>query len=267
MENILQSLHQLEGVHGAIIVDSSGRLIAHRSHSMYDENLQQQVARVISSAIDSVKLIHEDWDAITAQFSDGKLLIRNLSGGGNSPSYTLALIADARLNPSFAGVAIRVAIGKLKPLLASGTNTATLNASQLTSGVGVAVSAPSPTVLAASAPVAPRPASTGFTQKQPVAEVATSGLSWSGFGSSAASGSGVEVADPASSAVLTSCTKALARHVGPMAKLFVKEAVKKLFQGRPFSKNDAVTLVAEIAKHIDDANDAAQFQKTLLKSL
>jgi hypothetical protein len=81
------------------------------------------------------------------------------------------------------------------------------------------------------------------------------------------SASGVAVADQASSVVLTACTKALARSAGPMAKLFVKEAVRKLCQGRPFSRDQLPALVAELEKQIEDAADAADFQRAMLKSL
>lgn len=253
MENILQDLHDLEGVNGAILADGGGQVVAFRTHGMYDANLRQQVSRAVRSAVDSVKLTQEDWDSISVQFTEGRLLIRNLALGAGGPSFTLTLIADARLNQSFANVAIRVAIGKLKAALQSGA--AQPSALQV---------APTPAAQsAASAATLPMTAS-----RPNVPEVANSGLSWSGLGSSAAaSGSGVEVADPAASAALTTCTKALAKCVGPMAKIFVKEAVRKLCPGRAFSKEMAPNLVAELAKHISNPAAAAQFQSSLLKSL
>lgn len=262
MENILQGLHELEGVHGAIVADGSGQLVAYRSHSMYDANLQQQVSRAIASAVDSVKLIQEDWESINAQFSEGKLLIRNLTPSSSGQSFTLTLIADARLNPSFATVAIRVAIGKLKAVLQSGSNTGALNVSNFANKSNAVAGNGFSSAAAGS--------SAGSIGKQPHTEVANSGLSWSGIGSAStasASGSGVEVADAASSTVLTTCTKALAKHVGPMAKLFVKEAVRKLCPDRPFSKDMAGALVSEIAKNISNPAEAAQFQSALMKSL
>ncbi|HET9954077.1 MAG TPA: hypothetical protein VFQ61_06220 [Polyangiaceae bacterium] len=255
MENILQDLHDLEGVNGAILADANGQVVAFRTHSMYDAALRQQVSRAVRSAVDSVKLTHEDWDSINVQFTEGRLMIRNLANAPASPSFTLTLIADGRLNPSFANVAIRVAIGKLKTALQAGPP------------------APSPMQVAPSPPAAPLAGSaaamplSASQPNVPVSEVANSGLSWSGLGSSTASASGVEVADAAASAALTTCTKALAKCVGPMAKIFVKEAVRKLCPGRPFSKDMAPSLVAELAKQISNPATAAQFQTALLKSL
>src|SRR5512147_2534484 len=100
MDTILQSLHELEGVNGSIVADGGGRILGYRAHAVYDADLLQQVSKQIVSAVDSIKLIQEDWDAITAQFSEGKLLIRNLTNSArqNSRVATLAVIADARLN-------------------------------------------------------------------------------------------------------------------------------------------------------------------------
>jgi predicted regulator of Ras-like GTPase activity (Roadblock/LC7/MglB family) len=261
MENILQGLNELEGVHGAIVIDASGHVVAHRTHSMYDLELVQQVSRAVASAIDAVKLVQEDWESITTHYSEGKLLLRSLVPDAKGPAFTLALIADGRLNPSFAAVAVRVALGKLKAALQNGSGAADGHLGASARGAPVSSGASG-----ASAPV---PAAAGFAQtKAPITEVATSGLSWSGFGnSSVASGAGVSVADPASSAVLSACTKALARSVGPMAKLFVKEAVRKVCPDRPFSKDRSEALIAELAKSIQNPADAVQFQKNVLKQI
>jgi predicted regulator of Ras-like GTPase activity (Roadblock/LC7/MglB family) len=249
MDAILKSLQELEGVHGAIVVDSSGQLVAHRAHNMYDTSLLEQVSRAVVTAIDAVKLSQEDWESITASFTEGKLLIRSLAPGDNGVAFNLALIADSRLNPSFATVAIRVAMNKLKAALRSGP--------------GSSVVEPNPAGMSRSGASAQ-----SFSQlKAPLTDVASSGLSWSGFGDPSASGSGIAVADPASSAVLTACTKALAKNVGPMAKLFVKEAVRKVCPGRPFSKDRLEALLAELAKNIEKPAAAAEFQKAMLKAL
>jgi hypothetical protein len=80
-------------------------------------------------------------------------------------------------------------------------------------------------------------------------------------------GSGVHVADAASSEFLTACTKALARCVGPMAKLYVKEGVQKICPNRPFSRDSGTELIAELVKHISNPNDAAQFRAHIQKNI
>ena len=252
MDKIFQSLHDLEGVNGTLITDASGSVLAFNAHSMYDAAVLQQVSRAVANALDSVKLVQEEWEAVTAQFTEGRLLLRNLGVRGK-PQLTLCVIADARLNPSFASVAVRVAVGKLKALLESnGYSFSGLSASARGSSAGARSSAQMPVAQSSALP----------------AEVASSGLSWSGLGNaSSMSASGVAVADAESAAALTQCTKALAKSVGPIAKIFVKDAVRRVFPDRPFSKDQTKRLLAELAKHIDNPNDAAQFQRTVLSEL
>lgn len=259
METILKGLRDLEGVNGAFLADASGQIYAYNAESIYDAKLLGQVSKSIATAIDSVKLLQDDWDTITAQFSDGRLVLRSVPAGsrkGAAP-LTLALIADSRLNPSFATVAIRVALGRIKTLADENGLTplaATSGAAAPTRNVAA------PVELNASVPAMKQSHSTVTP------EVATSGLSWSGFGgSSSMAGSGVSVADAASSAVLSACTKCLAKAVGPMAKVFVKEAVRKIAPGQPFAKAMLPDLVEEIEKHIEDRDDAREFRKAVTK--
>ena len=79
--------------------------------------------------------------------------------------------------------------------------------------------------------------------------------------------SGVFVTDAASSEFLTACTKALAKSIGPMAKIYVKDDVRKLCPDRPFSKDLAAGLVAELVSHINNPSEATQFRQLLQKSI
>ncbi len=266
MDAILEGLQALEGVLAVVAIDPSGQIVGYRAHAVYDVALLQQVCRGIASAMDSVQLLHDDWDSASTTFSDGRLLIRNLGGAGPRPKgslLALLVIADARLNASFAGVAIRVAVAKLKALSAKGTPAAP--------GQPLAPS------LHASSPVTSSPnfghssgavtAAVALSSPHAVAgrvEVAGSGLSWSGLGgSSAMAASGVAVSDAVSAAYLTLCTKALAKCVGPMAKAFVKEAIRKLWPNRPFSRELGPVLVLELERHIEDKDDLLQFRATM----
>lgn len=245
MNAILKSVRDIEGVHGVLVVDDKGGLVAHDTIQLYDE-LVGSIGRAVVRVIESVNLLQENWEQLNTQFSEGKLLIRNLATAGSKATHghTLTVIADSRLNPSFATIAIRVAIGKIRAVLESG---APIAASDRSGAV------PMPIV--------------GGSSSMRVAAVASSGLSWSGMSTSGASGSGVSVADPDSSHFLTACTKALARSAGPMAKLFVKEAVQRVSGGRPFSRELAANLIAEVAKGIDDPREAAAFRDAATRSL
>ncbi len=255
LEPILQSLREVDGVQGAMIVDPSASVIAHRAHNIYDLQVLQQVARSVVNSVDSVQLIQDDWDVLTAHFGEGKLLLRSLRTSGAKPRrYVLAVIADATLNVAFLGVALRVAASKLIAELDLGTPTP----SQSTA-IPIAIASGVANV-SGRVPMS--------EQSRP--ELANKvGLSWSGVssGSTVGSGSGVggtsdvSVMDTASSTFLSACTKALAASIGPMAKVFVKEAVRKVCGDRPFSRADGSALIAHLAAGIDDADDRAAFQR------
>ena len=243
LEPILQSLREVEGVQGALVVDHAAAVVAHRAHTIYDLTVLQQVARSVVSSVDSIQLIQDDWEMLTAHFGEGKLLLRSLrtTAAARPRRYILAVIADSTLNVAFLGVALRVAATKLL---------AELDA------------APTP---APSASV-PIPLASGSTGRVPLEsskpELAKTGLAWSGSGSGSGVGSGdVGVADSASSTFLSACTKALAASVGPMAKVFVKEAVRKVCGERPFTRADGPALIAHLAATIEDSDDRAMFQR------
>src|SRR6185436_13059693 len=129
-----------------------------------------QVARSVVTSIDSVQLIQDDWDMLTAHFGDGKLLLRSLRTGGGKPRrFILAVIADATLNTAFLGVALRVAASKLLVELESNPTAAGSQVSAVPAGSG----------------------------RIPVVDpVARTGISWSGVSAgSGVGGSDVTVAD------------------------------------------------------------------------
>jgi predicted regulator of Ras-like GTPase activity (Roadblock/LC7/MglB family) len=239
LEPILQGLREVEGVQGAMVVDHTAAVVAHRAHAIYDLGVLQQVARSVVSSIDSVQLIQDDWDMLTAHYGEGKLLLRSLRTAASRPRrYILAVIADATLNVAFLGVALRVAAAKL---------VAELEAEP--------VAAPAAALAIGSTGRIP-------TLETPRPELAKTGLTWSGVSSGSGVGSSdVGVADPSSATYLSACTKALAASVGPMAKVFVKEAVRRVCGDRPFSRTDGPALLAQLATTIDDTDDRAMFQR------
>jgi len=244
LEPILQSLREVEGVQGAMVVDPSAAVVAHRAHTIYDLSVLQQVARSVVNSVDSVQLIQDDWDMMSAHFGDGKLLLRSLRTMGGKPRrYVLVVIADSTLNVAFLSVALRVAATKLLSELET--------------------AAPSPS---SSVPTTLAAGSTGSGRismadaSRPVLE--KTGLAWSGATTGSGVGSSdVGVTDSASSSFLSACTKALAASIGPMAKVFVKEAVRKVCGERPFTRADGPAVLAHLAAGIEDSDDRASFQR------
>jgi predicted regulator of Ras-like GTPase activity (Roadblock/LC7/MglB family) len=248
METILDGVLEVTGVAAALVVDGNGALLAHRGRSVYDRGLCEVLAGKIAKVADAVQLQQEDWDAITAQFSDGKLLLRRL-GSSLAGAHVLAIVADATLNPSFATVAIRVAANKLKKVLAGGA-------------------ADSSVVLASAARPAAPVAAPAAAAPPPLPAADSSVLSGSGQSWSRASSVGlsrVQAADPASGAFLGRCAKELARHVGPMAKVFVEEAVRRVAGDQPFGMTHAPKLLEDLSGQIEDADDRGQFRKAVQK--
>jgi predicted regulator of Ras-like GTPase activity (Roadblock/LC7/MglB family) len=257
METSLQSLLDLAGVNAAMVYDGAGRLVAQRGKSVYDRALCEQVGGPLSRAVDSIQLQHEDWEVVTARFADGTVILRNLGEVGGT-GYALAVVADATLNPAFAAVAIRVAATKLRKLLGGALSMAALPTS-LGSSVG---SGPGGSQVGGRGP--------GSSQVFPAAGhpaagsrpvLASSGLSWSRAGGSAFAA--VAAADPAAGAFLARCSKELARSVGPMAKVYVEEAVRRLAPDATFTLAQAGALVEELAGQVEDAADRAAFVKAM----
>jgi hypothetical protein len=246
MDTILQGLLDVAGVNAALVLDGSGRLLACRGKAVYDRALCEQVSGSLVKAIDSIQLQQDDWESITAQFSDGKLLLRSLGSPAGAACF-LAVVADGTLNPSFGTVAIRVAAGKLKRALEGGGN---------------AVSAPAATGSSVLPPAPPPPASASQTLPSD-SRVANTGVSWTTKAGSSVTLTGIGAADPASAAFLARCSKEMARAVGPMAKVYVQEAVRRLSADASFSMALKGKLLEDLAAQIEDAGERAAFVKAL----
>ena len=93
--------------------------------------------------------------------------------------------------------------------------------------------------------------------------LANSGLSWSKISNVGLSR--VAVADPAAGAYLVRCAKELAQFVGPIAKVYVEEAVRRVSPDAPFAMANARPLVEDLAAQIEDADDRGRFQRSLSK--
>jgi len=90
-----------------------------------------------------------------------------------------------------------------------------------------------------------------------------SGLSWSKISSVGLSR--IAVADPASAAFLSRCAKELARCVGPIAKVYVEESVRRISPDNPFALAIAGALVEDLAGQVEDPEERAKFRKVLEK--
>ena len=255
MEDILQGVLDLSGVSAAIVFDAAGKLVDCRGRAIYDRALCEHVSGTLAKAVDTVRLQQEAWESISAYFADGKLLLQNL-GEPTARGHVLAVVADSSLNTSFATVAIRVATNKLRKAIAEGTLSQGTADPQRTGP-----SNPGSSQLAAAGMASSAAGSQPLPSDSKV--LANTGVSWSK--SSSVGLSRVAAANPASSAFLARCAKQLARHVGPIAKVYVEESVRRVSPEAPFSLSAAAPLVNDLAAQIEDPADRAQFCKALEK--
>jgi predicted regulator of Ras-like GTPase activity (Roadblock/LC7/MglB family) len=246
MESILQGLLELPGVNAAMVVDDGGRLIAHRGRAVYDAQLCEQVSATLARAVDSIQLQHEDWESLSAQFADGKLLVRNLGVLGAGGPCVLVLAADLGLNVSFATVAIRVAANKLRKLADPTAR------SPLPSAPPVLWQSAASWPTSPASPPPPLPSTTSGLRPPPSMPTrATPGVA--------------ATPDPAAVAFLVRCTRELARQVGPMARVFVDEAVRRISPGQPFALAASRALLEDLAAQIEDPAGRTAFLASITR--
>jgi predicted regulator of Ras-like GTPase activity (Roadblock/LC7/MglB family) len=245
LDPILEGLREVDGVQGALVVDHTGAILAYRAHSIYDLPVLQKLARSIIAATDSVDLIQDDWEVMTTHFADGKLVIRRLRTPGARPrSYLLSVIADQTLNLAFLGVALRVAASKAIAALEAGPPPA-------------AQTGPVPVV-------APSSVSARISAVDPRRDVSQTIALPSAEGAPVAvPGTDVTAVDAPSAAFLSACLRALAARIGPVAKIYIRDTVRRVCPGRAFSRSDGPLLIAQLSAMLDSPEDRAMFQRAV----
>jgi hypothetical protein len=115
-------------------------------------------------------------------------------------------------------------------------------------------------------PTAPQPGASSPAHRDAdgvhQSEMASS-LSWSGGGTNRSSGIGVAVRDEEALRLLTTLTKSLAPFVGPMAKVFVKDAVRRVCPDVPFSRERVGEVLQVLQAQIEDPSDCHEFMSSI----
>lgn len=257
MEAILQGLMELGGVRASMVLDGAGHVVAHLGQAIYDRALCEQVGGTVVKAIESVQLQQEQWETVSAHFADGRLLVRKVPARAAGAAHLLAVVADPSLNASFATVALRVAANKVMELADGGRQAASSQAAAASSRAARAEPPGAPPAAASSSVPA-----AGDSRPN----LANTGIGWTKgpAAGSSVSASGLAAADPASAAFLSRCAKELARHVGPIAKVYAAEALRRVCPDAPFALAQARPLVDDLAAQIEDPADRAQFRAAAL---
>jgi predicted regulator of Ras-like GTPase activity (Roadblock/LC7/MglB family) len=264
MKKTLDELCGMQGVNGAFLLSEEGALLEFSAPPIYDRELLAQAAATLTRATDSMSVQHNNWETLVAHYDQEKLYVVRMEGS------ILCVIADGSLNLPFLNVAIKVAKKKLLKRLsgnASGMDAsgAALSgySSQFSSAYGSQgpVGVPNPLNQHAAHGSGFHPAMERTSGMSGSVFPEGSGMFWSGLGGTGMQSSAVSVADEASSKLLSKISEALATVVGPMAKVFVKEAVRKICPSAPFNMRDSRLLLAEIEQqHLADPDDLQEFR-------
>lgn len=251
MSSALTGLNQIPGVIGSVIFNQDDECIAHLMPPQYDAEILAQVMAELRNALEVLAYLDENatWNAIVLRFHDGYLVMRQIQ------KLTVLVLAQPTLNPAMLSVGFNVAALKLeKEVLPP-------------SALPPPPAPPAPPPLQTTAPAvrAPTQQPSGRTT-QPVAPLGQSydgqsppagslgstrdfAISQSGSipGITPRSGTnprfatasqaradsrdgslGSSTADAVGRTIVEALLVALARHIGPFAKLIVKEELSRL---------------------------------------
>lgn len=270
MKNTLDALSSVDGINGVFLCSDQGDLVEFSASEIYDQETLLQASSVVARATESISVQHDNCDNMVAHFKDGKLIMLRVD------NHILCVITNAGTNMPFLNVAIKVAKKKLKRQFEKNENTmenSSLpyqssipsnfnNNSDMRTNSSIEQSNTQPSMHSSFTPHNPTQNSSmknsGFSSN--------SELLWSGMGASAMNSSAVAVADKNASQMLTKLSQALAEVVGPMAKVFVKEAVHKICTMEPFSMQHVKLVLKELEEqHVTDPDEIKTFRQCIYK--
>ncbi|MBU0552751.1 roadblock/LC7 domain-containing protein [Myxococcota bacterium] len=239
MLQILKSLYEVEGVRSAALIRLNGELLGHQSHAIYDNDVIINASKFLVQALESFELQNENWEEFNAEFEDGWVIVRKFK------EAFLVIITEDSIKLNFVSVAIRIAAKKIINALESGYD-----------GASMAQSAPSISHNTLSQPQTIQHSQPEPTVSMSASALSSSGLNWSGLGSSQIGQSMISVSNQESSTFLTKCTDQLKKSMGPIARVIVKKAVRRISRGEPFSQKHFDLLINDLTQEIP--NKAAQ---------
>lgn len=198
MSGILAGINAIPGVIGSIIFDSSDQCLEHELPPPYEPVLIAGVLAEVHNAASMLGALDgSPWQAFAFRFESGYLLVRCID------DVTLLVLAEPSINLAMLNVGFTVATLKIVQRAAPAAAAATSAASSQSGRVAAS--------------------------KQPRLSVSASGQQRLSPSPQVFSDSGgVASADAVPRAQMDSLLQALARHVGPMAKIMIKEDLAKM---------------------------------------
>jgi predicted regulator of Ras-like GTPase activity (Roadblock/LC7/MglB family) len=258
MSSALTGLNQIPGVLGSVIFNEHDECVVHMMPPPFEPDLLGKVMAELRNALNVLHYLDDtdSWTAIVIRFDAGYLVVRNIG------AMTVMVIAQPTLNPAMLSVGFNVAALKLeKEGMPAPAPPASLPLPlppppqgppvrrerdlggypappplPLSPMSNLGLGSPPPMALPLSSsqslplPQSPqgttRPGTPAVSQSSPrVASSSTSGFQ------SDSQGQGmipITVPDAVGKPVMDSLLRALARHIGPFARLMIKEELTKL---------------------------------------
>ncbi len=255
MSTALLGLNQIPGVIGSVIFNEADECVAHMMPPSYDPALLTQVMVEMRNTLNVLAYLDENatWTAIVARYDAGYLVVRQFH------RTTVMVLAQPTLNPAMLSVGFNVAALKLEK---EGLPPAPLPPPPMpprpSGAISVQMPIPAPPLPGYPAAMSPMPISptpprgsqsagqssrdllsvsqsggipgvAAVSQSSPrlPSSVASSSPSVSGFRADSQD-TNPPLPDAVGKHIMDGLLRALARHIGPFAKLIMKEELNKL---------------------------------------
>jgi hypothetical protein len=224
MDNLFQTLTGIQGVMGAALCNQQGECVAYQMPAPFEPILIQQIAGEVQSVLQMVRYLDDSKvTSFSAKLEEGYLFVRVFG------DYIVLVIADNQINTSMLGVAYNVV------------------------GLKLAQSGPPPrTVAQGSAPGRPSAQHTAHTES-----------SAEGFGAMTTSNPGGPIPpDAVGPVVVNELLRALARQVGPIARVMLKQETGKLGTSPTrLGASQLGTLLEALGARIPEPQKRSQFME------
>ncbi len=244
MSTALLGLNQIPGVIGSVIFNQADECVTHMMPPPYDPLLLGQVMLELRNALNVLAYLDENatWNAIVARFDAGYLVVRQFH------RMTVMVIAQPTLNPAMLSVGFNVAALKLEkeglpppplppPPLPGLRASSAMPLPALTPPMGIPHTTPPPPAPAGQSgpPASSSSRDLSVSQSGGILGVPPVSHSNPRLASASVTGSRSDsqdtnpaIPDAVGKNIMDGILKALARHIGPFAKLIMKEELTKL---------------------------------------
>jgi hypothetical protein len=121
MDALLQALRATPGVIAAVVCDRTGHVVASQASATFGISAVEEVGRTVMASLRVIKNLRPDWESVTAQFSEGQLLICQLASHPSAPfaEKSLAVVTGPEFDGDAARDALARIVAELKDLVAA----------------------------------------------------------------------------------------------------------------------------------------------------